>query len=99
MVELIHTDVGPTIGATVGKALMVNNIVAVSLQPELLVTIYFIVVVPAFVPVVNNPFWLIVPTEEILLLLQIPPGVALLNCNVRPRHTLLPLVIGECVGG
>ena len=76
---------------------MVIHCLAVSLQPWTLVTTYSILVVPAVVPVVNKPVEEMVPTADILLLLQTPPGVELLNCMVLPTHTMVSPTIGPAL--
>ncbi len=48
-----------------------------------------ILVVPALDPVVKRPFWLMMPTELMLLLLHVPPGALAINCMTAFLQTVL----------
>ena len=88
----------PVIGATVGGALTVTVIFAASLQPvATIVTVSFIVAVPAATPV-TTPVTLFTVATPIFRLLQAPPVVASERLVVLAMHTLVFPVIAATTG-
>ncbi len=90
----IHVVSVPPIAA--GSAFTVTTVVAVPAQPNPLVTVYVITVVPADTPV-TTPVAPTVATPA-LLLLHVPPVVALARVVVPFEHIVVPPVIAATVG-
>lgn len=87
VVALTHTVAAPPpIAATVGRAFTVRALVTAVVNPQLLVTEYLTVTLPAVVPVTTLP--LIVAAPVPFTIDHVPPAVASVKAGVaEPTHT------------
>ena len=92
VVKPAQTAIVPVIDA--GNGLTVTGVVMI--QPVVL-SVYVIVGVPAATPV-TTPVALLTVASNVLLLLQLPSGVASLKLVVKPAHTLVVPVIAAGSG-
>ena len=90
---VLHTVDGPVIAATVGAEPIVTTTEATAI-PQLLLTVYDIVSIPAVTPVTIPPATVALP----LLALHVPPGAASVSVRVVPVHTLVPPMIAPASG-
>jgi hypothetical protein len=84
-----HTDGVPVIVPATGNGLTVTFVVAK--QP--VAVVYLIVAAPAVMPV-RNPVLALIVAVVLLLLLHVPPVVALASVAVSPAHSTTVPVIG-----
>ena len=84
MLEPTHTVFGPEIVPGFGSAFIINGKLATEV-PQVLVTVYEIVVAPA-ATAVTSPVWSIV-AAFMLLLDQMPLLPVVASCNVEPAQT------------
>ena len=83
--EPTHSDVAPVIVPATGNGLTVTICVSTAV-PQPFVTEYEIMTLPAATPLTTPPLTVAVKS---LLLVQVPPPVALLNVIDEPTHPLL----------
>ena len=92
-----HTVCVPVKAFTVGKVFTVTVVDALSLHPLALMTKYLITLVPAATPV-TTPVLLFTVATDVVVLLQLPPIIVLLNVVVLPIQTLAVPVFAATVG-
>lgn len=92
IVDPVQTLAGPLIVPAVGAAVIVTAVVADAV-PQLLVTVYVIVAVPADTPL-TTPVALLMLAIVGELLLHVPPLVVLVSVVVAPTHAVVvPLIV------
>lgn len=97
VVTPVQTDEAPDI-APIVVAAFTTIVVVREVDPQLFVTVYDIVAVPALIPV-TTPEALIVATE-VAELLQVPPVVASLSVAVAPAQiVVVPVIMAGVAGG
>src|SRR5664279_3662476 len=92
--EPLQTLVAPDIAGTTGVAFTVIDFVELT-EPQVVVTVYLIVAVPAATPVTTPPLTVAIAA---LLVLHTPPGVASESVIDEPLQTAAAPVIANTVG-